>query len=66
MKIFINRKETDTAGMNVLADILSHHNLKINEIAVAVNNKVVPRPRWTDTLLNEGDKLTIITAVCGG
>lgn len=66
MKIFINHNETDTAGLKNLADVLTRHNLNFNEIAVALNNKVVPRSRWTDTLLNEGDKLTIITAVCGG
>ncbi|MDE6819048.1 MAG: sulfur carrier protein ThiS, partial [Muribaculaceae bacterium] len=35
-------------------------------IAVALNNRVVPRASWADVRPTDGSKLTIITAVCGG
>jgi sulfur carrier protein len=35
-------------------------------LAVAVNNEVVPRARWTDQKLHEGDRVLIIQASQGG
>ena len=35
-------------------------------IAVAVNNKVVPRSQWSSFMLEDGARLIIIKAVCGG
>ncbi|WP_399092261.1 sulfur carrier protein ThiS [Streptomyces sp. BBFR2] len=35
-------------------------------VAAAVNETVVPRSRWTDTLLGAGDRVEVLTAVQGG
>lgn len=35
-------------------------------IAVAVNNKVVPRSEWDDHTINKNDKLLLIKATQGG
>jgi sulfur carrier protein len=35
-------------------------------IAAAVNEAVVPRSRWAATLLRDGDRVEILTAVQGG
>ncbi|GAA2078435.1 sulfur carrier protein ThiS [Streptomyces albiaxialis] len=35
-------------------------------VAAAVNEDVVPRGRWADTRLGEGDRVEILTAVQGG
>ncbi|MEU8761877.1 sulfur carrier protein ThiS [Streptomyces sp. NPDC048659] len=35
-------------------------------VAAAVNETVVPRGRWAATLLGEGDRVEILTAVQGG
>ncbi|MHB2024412.1 MAG: sulfur carrier protein ThiS [Mycobacteriales bacterium] len=34
--------------------------------AVALNEEVLPRTRWADTRLVEGDRLEVLTAVQGG
>lgn len=34
--------------------------------AIAVNGKMVPRTEWDGKALNEGDKILIIRAACGG
>lgn len=34
--------------------------------AVAVNGEVVPRGRWTDTSLSEGDRVEVLDAMGGG
>ncbi|MFE9337484.1 sulfur carrier protein ThiS [Streptomyces sp. NPDC007063] len=35
-------------------------------VAAALNEDVVPRGRWADTPLGEGDRVEILTAVQGG
>lgn len=35
-------------------------------LAVAVNAAVVPRSRWSETMLGAGDEVEILTAVQGG
>lgn len=66
MKIIVNHTEVNIDGTPTLADVLVHQNLAGEGIAVAVDNKVVPRAKWGETLMSEGAKLTVITAVCGG
>jgi sulfur carrier protein len=35
-------------------------------VAAAVNETVVPRTRWSATLLGDGDRVEVLTAVQGG
>lgn len=35
-------------------------------MAVALNDAVVPRSAWSQTAVNEGDRIEIVTAVPGG
>ncbi len=35
-------------------------------VAAAVNETVVPRARWTATVLGDGDRVEVLTAVQGG
>jgi sulfur carrier protein len=35
-------------------------------VAVAVNGEVVPRSRWADHLLRDGDRIEILRAAQGG
>ncbi|MCT2593359.1 sulfur carrier protein ThiS [Streptomyces sp. N2-109] len=35
-------------------------------VAAAVNETVVPRGQWPETVLNDGDRIEILTAVQGG
>ncbi len=35
-------------------------------VAVAVNGEVVPRDRWQQTRLDDGDAVEVLTAVQGG
>lgn len=49
-----------------LLQILEKEKLAGPGVAVAVNNSVVSRTAWADTLLSDGMKITVIQAVCGG
>ncbi|MDY3268450.1 MAG: sulfur carrier protein ThiS [Phocaeicola sp.] len=66
MKISVNNKETEIANGGTLADLAAQLELPAQGVAIAVNNKMVPRTQWNDTILNENDSLVIIKAACGG
>lgn len=35
-------------------------------VAVAVNNQMIPRTKWSETILQENDQVVVIKATCGG
>jgi sulfur carrier protein len=49
-----------------LADLVSTVTDRTAGIAVAVNGDVVPRTRWPEQALADGDAIEILTAVQGG
>ena len=65
MKVKINNKDTETGASTIgaLADELS---LPQKGIALAVNNRMIPRMKWASTSLAENDSVVIIKAACGG
>ena len=65
MNITVNNKPTETEATTVtqLADALA---LPTVGVALAINNKMVPRTEWSSKALCEGDAVVIIKAVCGG
>ena len=65
MKVTVNNREVETKASNLL--LLSQQlNLPPAGIAVAVNNRIVPRAEWENFTIAQGDSLIIIKAVCGG
>ena len=65
MKLRVNNKEVETWATN-LSLFSKEQNLPITGIAIAVNNRMIPRTEWDTYTLNEGDNILIIKAVCGG
>lgn len=65
MQINVNNKplSTTATSLDTLATELS---LPEKGVAVAVNNKMVPRNLWEQTPLSEGMSVVIIKAACGG
>ena len=49
-----------------LADLLQDMALAGKRIAVEKNGEIVPRSRFNDTRVNDGDRLEIVVAVGGG
>lgn len=66
MKVFLNNKEICVGSRCTVKDILAGQNLHVENIAVAVNNRVVLRPDWNTTYLSDGDKVVVISAAYGG
>jgi sulfur carrier protein len=68
MNLIINGKIERVEKIEKLYDLLSH--LKISEevkgYAIAVNEEVIFRSAWQDTLLKDSDRIEIIRATQGG
>ena len=65
MKLKVNDKEVKTGATNLFL-FSQEQNLPTTGIAVAVNNRMIPRTEWNSFALNDGDNILIIKAVCGG
>ena len=65
MKLKVNDKEVET-GATHLSQFSQEQNLPATGIAIAVNQRMVPRTEWDSYALIEGDNILIIKAVCGG
>ena len=65
MKITINNKEMDTASPTLLR-LAEELTLPASGVAMALNNRMIPRADWGDTPLEEGASIVIIKATCGG
>lgn len=66
MQIIINNQPFEIEQPATLAEILAARGLDAPGMAVAVNNKLVPRGERDSFRLSESDRLVVIKAVCGG
>jgi sulfur carrier protein len=67
MEVIINHNKTDLQEASSLLHLLQTQDLSQKKgIAVAVNNKVIPRAHWNTHVLKEKDTITIIRATQGG
>lgn len=66
MKLFVNSKETELSGDAPIQELARQLQLPEKGVAIAVNNKMIPRNEWNSHALQEGDHVTIIKAACGG
>ena len=66
MHVTINgRQEALADGLSV-ANILATRQLQPIRVAVEINEQLVPRKRFGETTLKEGDRIEIVTFVGGG
>lgn len=49
-----------------LAALVEALDMKSDRVAVELNREIVPRDRWPQTLLKDGDRLEIVHFVGGG
>jgi sulfur carrier protein len=65
--IYINDKAYSFDQAVSLSDLFLSLQMEPGKgIAVALNNKVIPRTEWNKCLVNENDKLILIKATQGG
>lgn len=68
MKLHLNgeEREFEAPSASTLSSLIAALGMKADRVAVELNREIVPRDRWADTRLNEGDRLEIVHFVGGG
>ena len=65
MRVTVNGEQHEIAA-NSVAALLRELDYEGTHFAIALNYDVVPKSRWTETELNAGDEIEIITPRQGG
>ena len=65
MRVTVNGEQKDVAATRIDA-LLGELDYAGTHFAIALNYDVVPRGRWADTALAEGDTVEILTPRQGG
>ena len=67
MKLHINGEERSfdppVPSLGALVETLG---MKPDRVAIELNRDIVPRERWAETALSDGDKLEVVHFVGGG
>jgi sulfur carrier protein len=69
MKLQINGEERafdNSPTPFTLAALIEFLGMKADRVAVELNRDIVPRDRWPDTKLTDGDRLEVVHFVGGG
>jgi sulfur carrier protein len=66
MKLKINGKEQDAAGITSLSELIKSKGLSAGRIVVEYNYDIVMKEKWDEIVLCEGDNVEIVSFVCGG
>ena len=66
MTILVNGESRQVADGTTVAQLVADLKLDARPLAVEVNLELVPRSRYAEHQLSEGDRLEIVTLVGGG
>jgi sulfur carrier protein len=66
MKVQINGESCDFDNSLPLSAVVEQLGMKPDRVAVELNRSIVPRARWAETQVSEGDRLEIVQFVGGG
>ncbi len=66
MRIIVNGEPSEIRDNSSVADLLDGLRIGRERVAVEVNLDIVPKARYDDHLLSEGDKIEIVHFVGGG
>lgn len=66
IRLTVNDEVLELAEPASVASLLDHLDLGDRRIAVELNGEIVPRSRYAQTPLSEGDVLLVVQAIGGG
>lgn len=66
MKVELNGKTTELDGTRTVGDLLRSRDLKFHLVAVEHNGEILPREKYDEQELSDGDRLEIVHFVGGG
>ncbi|MEV4612814.1 sulfur carrier protein ThiS [Kitasatospora sp. NPDC049258] len=62
----VNGEPRELPAATTLAEVVAQLSKAPSGVAAALNEAVVPRGSWAETVLSAGDRVEILTAVQGG
>ena len=65
MKLIVNGENRDLTA-STLSALVEQLGMKADRVAIELNREIVPRERWAQTQLKDGDRLEIVHFVGGG
>ncbi|MFC4610185.1 sulfur carrier protein ThiS [Streptomyces maoxianensis] len=66
LNVSVNGEAREFATGTTLDALVADLTAAPSGVAAAVNEAVVPRSQWSGTLLDDGDRVEVLTAVQGG
>ena len=66
MKLIINGEERTFPSSLALTGLVEQLGMKPDRVAIELNRDIVPRERWAETMLSDGDRLEVVHFVGGG
>jgi len=66
MQLTINGEPRDFAEGISLSGLVEQLGMRGDRLAIELNRDIVPRNRWADVILKDGDRLEIVHFVGGG
>ncbi len=66
MLLHINGEAREVPQDLTLTSLIEHLGLKSDRLAIELNRDIVPRARWAEVQLKNGDRLEIVHFVGGG
>lgn len=66
MIIKVNNKEMELSEPLSLQQLAETLQMPEKGVAVAINNQMIPRTKWSEAILQENDQVVVIKAACGG
>lgn len=66
MRIQLNGEERHVEAAVTLEGLVEVLGMKADRIAVELNHEIVPRSRWAQTPVRDGDRLEVVHFVGGG
>jgi sulfur carrier protein len=64
--IIVNGEERESKPGAVVTDLLLALGLDAGRVAIERNLEILPRPTWTQTIVESGDRYEIVQFVGGG
>ncbi|HYA63738.1 MAG TPA: sulfur carrier protein ThiS [Candidatus Sulfotelmatobacter sp.] len=64
--IQVNGEDRETAAGTTVAELLSQLGLNSGRLAIELNLRILPKTKWQETRVAEGDRLEIVQFVGGG
>jgi thiamine biosynthesis protein ThiS len=66
VKAIVNGIELNLSSPLTLLDLIEQYRLKADTVIITLNDSVVKRASWTETMVDEGDCVELISLVGGG